>query len=550
MAKVSQKVADKIGNKALTNIEKQLNDLQQQVDILSRAIGANGQVQYVKNGMLASSTGLTWDDKNNKLVLRDKPNQSDNMQEWRDSNGDILAQIQANGRIYTTAGVKSDAITGGGSLMLWADGGVVVEHSFIDGSGNFDYTGGTYEEQFTDTTNSPFTQADADNHNWIIIRSGPYRGAMATIETYISASVVVLHTMGWDFDLTGVDYMIVQEPKVVIGDGNHIEFHTGATGHFDIHANDFVGGNYTMNAVEIEMEAAEDGVRSLEVENNSNGYTETVTIKSSLNTGALPAGDRAVGIFSNIDTSDAVDADSSTRVAAFVAGAVNGSDATKIAFSVLGGFDEALRVVGGSAYDMAYGYDVTGGVVTDRVTGTPQAGTAFLSSSTSNITLMTNDNDYYLIGDDNIFEVIDLVLSTPSNKDCELTFEYSTGNDTWSTLTLEGNNINGLQSSGQIVFTAPGDWAKGNQAESAADITSAYYVKITRTRTNNIPVLPVESYFQLYSDAHTGLLIRGDGTIRLSELDDGVAPNSSLYYSTTASKAVWKDSGGTVNNLY
>lgn len=31
---------------------------------------------------------------------------------------------------------------------------------------------------------------------------------------------------------------------------------------------------------------------------------------------------------------------------------------------------------------------------------------------------------------------------------------------------------------------------------------------------------------------------------------DADAPNSTLYYSTTQSKLVWKDSGGTVRNLY
>jgi len=31
---------------------------------------------------------------------------------------------------------------------------------------------------------------------------------------------------------------------------------------------------------------------------------------------------------------------------------------------------------------------------------------------------------------------------------------------------------------------------------------------------------------------------------------DASAPNSTLYYSTTASKLVWKDSGGVVRALY
>jgi len=44
--------------------------------------------------------------------------------------------------------------------------------------------------------------------------------------------------------------------------------------------------------------------------------------------------------------------------------------------------------------------------------------------------------------------------------------------------------------------------------------------------------------------------IRDNGTIQPASLADSAAPNDSIYYSTTAAKLVYKDSGGTVNNLY
>jgi hypothetical protein len=54
--------------------------------------------------------------------------------------------------------------------------------------------------------------------------------------------------------------------------------------------------------------------------------------------------------------------------------------------------------------------------------------------------------------------------------------------------------------------------------------------------------------------AHTsgGNLIRilGDGSVRLPQIADGSAVNDSLYYSTTAGKLAYKDSGGTVHALY
>lgn len=38
--------------------------------------------------------------------------------------------------------------------------------------------------------------------------------------------------------------------------------------------------------------------------------------------------------------------------------------------------------------------------------------------------------------------------------------------------------------------------------------------------------------------------------LSIVSLADASAPNSTLYYSTTQSKLVWKDSGGVVRNLY
>ena len=46
------------------------------------------------------------------------------------------------------------------------------------------------------------------------------------------------------------------------------------------------------------------------------------------------------------------------------------------------------------------------------------------------------------------------------------------------------------------------------------------------------------------------LEVRNDGTMKPVQLADAAAPNDSIYYSTTQSKLVYKDSGGTVNNLY
>ncbi len=44
-------------------------------------------------------------------------------------------------------------------------------------------------------------------------------------------------------------------------------------------------------------------------------------------------------------------------------------------------------------------------------------------------------------------------------------------------------------------------------------------------------------------------LIWPDNSFKLPSLADSAANNNSLYYSTTVSKVVWKDSAGVVHNL-
>jgi hypothetical protein len=54
----------------------------------------------------------------------------------------------------------------------------------------------------------------------------------------------------------------------------------------------------------------------------------------------------------------------------------------------------------------------------------------------------------------------------------------------------------------------------------------------------------------LNSAGTTASAVKSDGSIQPASLADSAATNNSIYYSTTASKLVYKDSGGTVNNLY
>lgn len=85
----------------------------------------------------------------------------------------------------------------------------------------------------------------------------------------------------------------------------------------------------------------------------------------------------------------------------------------------------------------------------------------------------------------------------------------------------------------------------------------------TRLGANSSNVIAIGSTVPIPSDytinvgnslVHTDCYIAGhlhpSGAVRPASIADASAPTNAIYYSTTAGKLVYKDSGGTVNNLY
>ena len=74
------------------------------------------------------------------------------------------------------------------------------------------------------------------------------------------------------------------------------------------------------------------------------------------------------------------------------------------------------------------------------------------------------------------------------------------------------------------------------------------------SRTSSTYATPNDRVVALFYDNGVGSGYPGtlkiDGVIEFLGIADAAAPNSTLYYSTTANKLVYKDGGGTVNNLY
>jgi len=436
------------------------------------------------------------------------------------------------------SGINSEAATDGPSIVLFDEGGAVVEHTGLTGS--YDHTGGDYEKQFTSTT-SVFTQDDADSKNWVRVTSGTYKGAMAKISEYVSGTVVLVHPLGWSADMSDMAFEIIQHPVMVVGAGFHSCIQANNSGHFCVESSDTFTGDSEPNMTAFRMTAGDHGTTAIRCVVKSMGYYSVTAQVLTMDTGDIPAGASTAVSYSHADVEAAVNATSDTQVISYVADTSGDSDATTIGFLALEGFDTAFKVFGSPAVDPGYGYKVASGSVTDQTTEFTTAGT--------DVDVFEADDDYILIGSDNTFEVIQLNLATESSKNCQLELYYSKAGGNWTALTA-ADTSEGFSSNGSFYFVAPGDWTKDDEAEANGDITNAYYIKLVRTYSPALAVTPTESYFKIYASQSAGMQIRGDGTLAPASLADSNAVNNSLYYSETQSKLVYKDGAGAVNVLY
>ena len=446
------------------------------------------------------------------------------------------------GEIYSTFSIRtggslaSEALDWGPALWVAPSDSHIMHQSV----GDFDYTGGAYENLFTSDT-AVFDQADEDNTNFLVIVAGVRLGAASEIREFISATQVVLSTAGWDEDLVNQVFIVVTHPTLFVGDGNIITSDASDGGYFEIHGDD----QTSPFTFKIEHEAAAVATKAFVLEIEAQGYAETDGLHIDYTTGNATANSNNVLTIA-VDESDANGAD----IDIMHIGASEAGNSTVTGLRIGVGLDTALIVEGGGSpkKDPDYGYEVTSGVTVDRVNSGGAGDDAFINAVV-NVDIFSSQNDAVLIGDDDTFEVIAYIEEVSAGKDMLEVYEYSTGVDTWALLIPE-NSVEGFQQSGSISFIAPVDWAKTNQADGDA-VTNAYYVRITRLRGGNVVTLPVERTFSIYeSGASAGLQIRGDGTIVPAQMIDGNAPNDSLYFSTTQSKLVYKDSTGNVHDLW
>jgi len=86
-------------------------------------------------------------------------------------------------------------------------------------------------------------------------------------------------------------------------------------------------------------------------------------------------------------------------------------------------------------------------------------------------------------------------------------------------------------------------------SEAVADVLTSFATQVGHRI--KLAATPTANAIEVLSNADAVLTaILAGGGLQPASMADGSAPNNSLYYSTTASKLVYKDAGGVVNALY
>ena len=453
---------------------------------------------------------------------------------------DVFRDSTFNGDITfgTTKGIvggfKAAQAEYGQAISTQTYGETAPEHT--NQTGWYDHTGGASgERMFVKIAGDAFTQADEDNGTWILFITGEHPKAICEIKTYINATTVLVDGMQWDQDINSAgspgQFYTVKHPGFVTGGTQH-EFSVGADGEFEIGSYSFTG----RKMVDIELDSAANDTDAVSMDVNANGYTSVDGIVVNYNSGTLAAGETGGGVRVRMDVSEAAAADATTDVTAITA-VVTGSGATTNAIKVLPGFTSAFHVDGATAADPDYGYEVSSGgtVETDRVNGAPGDGNAFLEAG-NDLAIFDAVSDYILIGSDNQFEMVSIVLATPSSKNIVPTFWYSKTAAPWQALTIKADGTKGFTQSGLIVFNAPAGWEEDDQSLDGSAISDGYYIAIRRTFAPVIVTKPVEDHFKTYASQGAGMNIRGDGVVQLPYL--GAAPAS------LANGMMWMESDG------
>lgn len=470
--------------------------------------------------------------------------------------GNTTPIVAGTALVAGDAWVKGRLQIGDGILARADDWGTSIFTCPSTGMGNanlgtctYDLTGGAYESLLTVVPTGGWTFASTDVGKIILLVGGLHVGAVALIEQYVDTTNVILTTCGWDADVAAGtacifydEYLSFTSPQIKVNNiGAECEWSNRAYNHTGV------------NATRLYMSAAAALTTNLRLETDALGYNNVDTVTLKHTTGTLVSGNLQNAMRITVDDSLCTTSGATVGAVKFVRSGGN-SPALTDAMRIGTGFTHAVHVDGATSINPGYGYTFvpTTFAVTDHVNSGGGGNDSFINDAV-NTQMFTVDNSGILIGSDAPFSIIEYVQQIAGSATITPTWQYSTGDGTWATLSVS-DTTTGMRFTGKISFVPPVSWAPSAHANAALGaITNAYYIRITRT-ANALATPPTEKHFKIWAGvSQSDMYLRGDGTIKPVQMTDITAPTDSIYVSLTGATSgfiVYKDTAGSIHAFY
>lgn len=288
----------------------------------------------------------------------------------------------------------------------------------------------------------------------------------------------------------------------------------------------------TLGVVRVNHTAGVTGTRQISLDIDANGFSNThafvIDYKA---TGIGNGGSENHLMEVNVDTANSTGGE----IQAMSVSKSGTGSATVTAIEILPDVNVLVQKVG-DPIALTQAWLLSSAVYTDSTT-------AF--SNGTNVGIFANDNDYIICGSDNLFQQIEVYLSTMSSNTIDAIFEYSTGPGTWQAFS-PSDGTNGFTTNGSIMWPTLAGWVS-----AAVNGVSKYYIRIQRTR-NLIVTTPIESNIRIRST--TDYWWDKDGDIYIRKLRMSGTP---VYADNTAAIAgglllgeTYRTSAGVLMEVY
>lgn len=381
-----------------------------------------------------------------------------------------------------------------------------------------------------DTTN-PFSATDVTDY--ITIGNAPYIGATGEITDYVNSTCVRLGfgSVGDDNlqDATGLNYFKYTHPIASFLDNGMISFNVGTNpdAKFEIHIANGTGAHSAL----IEDVAGSENHVAFTVENDFKGHSGTTGVKIHSKSTEIADGIHRDAL-KIIGDASLVSNSAMHFIQLDAVGLGSGNDVDALHITPL--VTHIIHMGSADTLDSGYVEDINA--------------TGNFTSTTENIEMFEQDNDYIYIGNSLNFTTIGIDLFTTANVDLNLEYYYCNASG-WFLLTDVSDSTAGMQSSGTISFINPSDRGicnteyDGTPFSDTADYT---YIALKRTK-NNVLTTPVERYISI-SGGSTYFILQKD-MLKLNPVD--TAPETcdathlgAIYFDTSEDQMCVCTSGG------